>query len=392
MKHLPALAILAALALSLALVIPGCGTTQLLTGVSLSAAQITPDGKGLSGYTDLQYSLSRPAKVSVLLQGPSNQSYSLRQDEPRQATSYTFRFSGVVPSADGHPDDMKVIPDGAYSLTISAVDSAGVKEQKQLDFSVKGADDNPPAIQNSVAYPSTITPNYDAIDDVTLISFRLTKKANVGVYIGQDNGERHLIKQFDKADPGEYKVTFDGKTVQGNLLANGKYKYYIVAEDPAGNRVTQTGDLTIANGGEPQLEVEDVQFSPIKLMYGEKINVTIRVKNTGKVTLRTQGPDPGYAYTTNDTFASIANGQYADQPGYWRVGVDWDGNAGSGPRRYPFRWGFGKDLAPGEEATITGSITILQKEREMWFYAGVIQEGIGFPADQLGRTLVEVGF
>lgn len=391
MRNLSLSAILAIVALSAVFALSGCGSQQLLTGASLSAGRITPDGKGVSGYTDLQYSLSRPAKVSVTLEGPSAKTYQLRQDESRQAASYTLRFNGVVPATGGNQGDLVVLPDGAYRFTISAVDSAGAQEQKVLSFTITGADDSPPRIENAQAYPSTITPNFDAIDDVTLISFRLTKEANAGVYIGKPDGERHLIKRFEKAEPGEYKVTFGGKTVQGRLLDNGSYKYYVVAEDPAGNRVTESGDLAIANGGVPELQVTDVQFEPMKLMYGERIDVTIRVKNTGKVTLRTQGPDPGYAYTTNDTFASIADGRYADQPGYWRVGVDWEGNSGSGPRRYPFRWGLGKDLAPGEEATITGSVTILQREREMWFYAGVIQEGIGFPADKLGRTLIQLG-
>jgi len=186
-------------------------------------------------------------------------------------------------------------------------------------------------------------------------------------------------------------VTFNGQSAKGKLLDNGEYKYFIVATDTAGNQVTNSGPLNIENGGQPQIKVVDVQFTPTKLMKGETVEITIRLKNTGKVALRSQGPDPGFAYTTNDTFASISNGEFVDQPGLWRVGVDWDGNAGSGPRRYPFRWGFGKDLAPGEEVTITGSITILQNEREMSFYAGVIQEGIGFPADRLGRTLIEVG-
>ena len=39
----------------------------------------------------------------------------------------------------------------------------------------------------------------------------------------------------------------------------------------------------------------------------------MRVKNTGDVPLRTQGPDPGYTYSTNDSYSSIEGGALTDK-------------------------------------------------------------------------------
>ncbi len=47
---------------------------------------------------------------------------------------------------------------------------------------------------------------------------------------------------------------------------------------------------------------------------------------------------------------------------------------------------------PGETVVTGGNIVILKQEREMWFYAGALQEGIRIALDRLGRTRVDVDF
>lgn len=47
---------------------------------------------------------------------------------------------------------------------------------------------------------------------------------------------------------------------------------------------------------------------------------------------------------------------------------------------------------PGETITTGGKIIILKQERQMWFYAGALQEGIRIALDRLGRTRVNVDF
>jgi hypothetical protein len=164
-------------------------------------------------------------------------------------------------------------------------------------------------------------------------------------------------------------------------------------QDPAGYRVEASRPITIEGGGDPDLEILSVDISPQQIILGGEISVTIRVKNTGDVPLRTQGPDPGYTYTTKDSYSSIEGGALDARAGLWRVGVDWDGNSGGGPAyRYPYRWGLGKTLMPGEEAVTGGKIRILKEERAMWFYAGVLREGVRIVRDRLGRTRVGVDF
>ncbi len=120
------------------------------------------------------------------------------------------------------------------------------------------------------------------------------------------------------------------------------------------------------------------------------MRVEIGVRNIGETVLRTQGPDPGYAYNSYETFGSIADGAYIDRAGFWRVGIDWQGAPVTAGARYPYRWGFGHDLTPGEEVTVWGTIDILHKISKIWLYAGLVQEGHRHWDDGVGRALVEV--
>ena len=40
---------------------------------------------------------------------------------------------------------------------------------------------------------------------------------------------------------------------------------------------------------------------------------------------------------------------------------------------------------------MTGSVQVRQREDRMQFYAGLVHEGVGFPDNNKGRTLVCVG-
>ncbi|HLZ07715.1 MAG TPA: hypothetical protein VKT80_03945, partial [Chloroflexota bacterium] len=173
----------------------------------------------------------------------------------------------------------------------------------------------------------------------------------------------------------------------------------IEATDPAGNFTDATAPVAIENGGTPRVEITDVRFSPTALAFGMDLNVSIIVKNTGTVPIRTQGPPPSQKYTTEMNFSSFLDPKdptrslYFEKPGVWRVGVSWQ----NAPQNFPVRWGFFEDLnrqlLPGESATIQSAITVLVKtQHEQVFYAGLAQEGVGFPGGQVGSKIVTISF
>ena len=390
------------LALGVLLGLAACGNDAqaVLSNVSLSGDTLHLGTRRPAVPLELRYALGRPARVRITVSAaaaPAGQ-VPLHPPVERAAGSYYLRMDGTVPVTGTVPGPaptqvVRVLRDGQYTLLLEAAPLDGSAPVTWTQpFTLTGAPAEPPVLENVQAHPDTISPNSDAIDDVASITFRTAQTSTTSVTVLDPAGQRVPVLAPTALPAGEHNYPFGGADLFGQVLPDGPYTATVRTADLAGNAVEARVPLTIAGGGTPSLAVLAADFIPRAVMYGSTITVRVTVQNTGKVPLRTQGPDPGYTYTTNDVYSSIEGGQYDNKAGLWRVGVDWDGNAGGGPLRYPFRWGFGRTLAPGETVTVEGHITILKYERRMWFFTGVLQEGVRIVRDRLAPTLILVSF
>jgi len=386
-------------------VLAGCSTAPLLSNVSLSASTLSPTGAGES--VTLSYNIGQPAQVSVRLIDTQGTEYVIRDRVVRNASSdsYQLRIDGTAPTGD--PVLLqRALPSGIYTVAIEAVNDAGTKTTEQVELTIQSADTPPPMIENLLSFPTTISPNADGRDDVTEITYQLPVTATVDISIATPDGRTLPFLTGEITEPKLQRQVWNGKTTDGQILANGVYTYTIRAADQYGNIVEQQDRIEIVNSGQPQATITYSYMAPQSIMLGDVITVTMRIKNTGTVPIRTYGPASGYQYTTNDVFSSIADGKYtAKAGGFWRIGVDWDANSGGAAKRYPYRWAitprppeewkvpFVEDeFLPGEECEIIGVIKIDQQENKMGFYVGLIQDGVGFFQDKTGRTIIRVGF
>lgn len=393
--------LLFALALALAL-LAGCGTRPLLSDVGVSAAVLRPGEQ-----VNISYTIGQPSKVSIYVQDAGGARYTLRQDEPRLPSSepYTLRFDGTAPTSDPQLKRQR-LRSGVYTYVVQASGAGGGQAQAQGSITVEGGDAQPPLIENLVVSPQTISPNADAIDDVAEITYGLPVSATVNITINGSGCNPCPFVTNDDEGIGLQKHAWNGKTVDGVLLADGVYTYTVSAEDRYGNLAERQGQITIADSGQPEVTILDSYIAPQAVMLGDLITVTMRVKNTGTVPIRTYGPPSGYEYSTDQVFSSIEDGRYVSKSGgFWRIGVDWDANSGGAAKRYPYRWALSPRppeqwrvpnqedvLMPGEEVEVVGRIRIRQPETKMGFYVGLIQDGVGFFQDRTGRTIVQVGF
>jgi hypothetical protein len=383
-----------------------CGTSQLLASVGPAAAELRPSGKG--EHIDISYTIGQPAKVAIYLQAADGTRYSLREGEQRLASAdpYVLRFDGTAPTNDPVLK-RRALPSGTYIYVVQATGADGAQAEGQGQITITGNDSPPPTIENLVVAPATISPNADGIDDVAEITYQLPVSATVDIiFTGPDGRTSYPFVAGDAEGPSLQKHVWNGKTVDNALLPDGIYTYTVRAQDRFGNLVEQPGQIAINGGGQPEVKITYSSITPEAVMKGETITVTLRVKNTGLVPIRTYGPPSGYTYSTDDVFSSINGGMYVVKPGgFWRVGMDWDANSGGAAKRYPYRWAITPRppgqwqipnqedlLMPGEEATVIGRIRILQPETKMSFYVGLIQDGVGFFQDRTGRAIVKVGF
>ncbi|NJK79817.1 MAG: hypothetical protein HC876_03065 [Chloroflexaceae bacterium] len=389
------------------LVLAACGGIgqPLLSDVQADPATLRPTGAG--ELVNISYYIGRDALVSVYLEDTNGQRYPLRDDALRHPNSdpYTLRFDGTVPT----DDDVilqRMLPDGAYTVVVQAEDMSGNRAEERVQIDLATGDVPLPDIENLMVFPETISPNADAINDITEITYRIPLTATVDVTITTPEGQVLPFVTREEVEPSERRHVWNGRRPDGGLLPDGVYTYTVRAEDLYGNLVQRQGTIELENTGQPEATILYARIAPEHLMLGDTLTVTMRVRNTGPVPIRTYGPPSGYTYTTDDVYSSIEGGQYTAQAGgFWRIGMDWDANSGGGARRYPFRWAlsdrppdewkvpFEEDwLMPGEEAEVVGHVVILQRETRMTFYVGLIQDGVGFFQDRTARTLVEVGF
>ena len=375
----------------------GClGAEALVPHAALSRPFLTPSS---SDRVDMSYTLTRPAAVSVALETPDGQHLVLRSDEPRAAPgTYVFGFDGTYASPSSL-DERLVLSDGVYRLILEARDQAGQRQTINSQITIRDADTSPPRLEDVTVHPSTISPNYDGFKDVAVMSYRLTKRARVSAFATNAAGERVYRGVQELLEPGEYRELWDG-TFKDTPLPDGVYTFSLQATDLAGNVVVARTPLTLAGGGRPDARITRLSFSPTRVIVGQELRVEATVKNLGAVPLRTQGPSSGHLFSSFESFSSIAAGQHIDRVGLWRVGVDWAGSPSATGSKYPYRWGLGRDLYPGEEATVAGRIRVdhgpnLDRlvgppNNRFYFYAGLIHEGIAFHDDKVGGTWIEV--
>jgi hypothetical protein len=373
--------------------------------VQLSAETFEPTSSGQT--LNISYNIGRESEVSIYLIDAAGTQFDLRRDEPRTAAddAYTLRFDGTVPT-DDPVLKRRLLPSGDYTVVVAATAENGETAAQRLPLRISGTDLPLPDIENLAVAPEAISPNADAVDDVAEITYQLPFSATVDIALATPAGQQFALLTRSEEGPGPQRFVWDGKRPDGSLLPNGVYTYTISVADDFGNLAQRQGTITLVEVGQPEARIVYANIAPRRVMLGSTITVTLRIRNTGTVPIRTYGPPSGYTYSTDQVFSSVEDGRYISQAGgFWRIGMDWDANSGGGAKRYPFRWALSQKppeqwkipgvedwLMPGEEVEVVGRVVVQQRETKMSFYVGLIQDGVGFFQDRTGRTIIEIGF
>ncbi len=375
----------------------GSGST-LLSDISATDGQLQVNGQRETRTTvnaiDFGYSLARTASLESYLEGRT-QRFLVRPTQERAVGSYQYHFDGVLPTGGAGGVVAQAVPVGSYRLAVTATAGSEVLVRRSPEFQVVASDTEPPRFERfSAPVPAVVSPNNDAISDTLPLNYRISKDARVIGYATDLSGTRTIFQPATRVLSGENTLYFTGKQLAGDApLAGGSYTLTVRATDSAGNISEQNLLAHVEGGGTAAAQIVKVEIGPPDIIRGDVnggvITVSITVKNTGTTTLNTQAPDPGYEYTTNDSYASVGK---ADQPGLWRVGLDWNNNRGGdgAAYRYPYRWGFGKPLLAGETVTVVGRVRVLKQEEFMTFYAAILQEGVQIINDRAGATVIHV--
>ena len=234
-----------------------------------------------------------------------------------------------------------------------------------------------------------------------------TQEPNPG--FAYDEGDTFLSRGFDST-AGAYRVGIDFDNRTG---IDHPYRWGLGAPLAPGQSATLTGSIKMktaqsknywagfvreyvawlednkgkqtvfVSGSTSKPTITAVTFSPQSLSMGQVLNVSITVRNDGTETLTTQGPNPGFAYDEDDTFATRG---FDATAGAYRVGIDFDNRTGID---HPYRWGLGAPLAPGQSVTITGTIKMKTAQSKN-YWAGFVHEYVAWLEDNKGKQVIAV--
>jgi hypothetical protein len=262
-----------------------------------------------------------------------------------------------------------------------------------VPLSIRNADTLLPEIRDLALLPDRISPNFDAQDDVTHITYRLAKPARVSSFLDVTSPtgtvRRVWMGEEVRLAAGEQSLTWDGMA-NGQPVPNGDYVLGIRARDEAGNVVESGRPMVVEKSGVPEASIVMARIGPLQITRGAQVCLDTIVRNSGLTVLRTQGPDSGYVYNSLDSYSSIESHTFAEHAGYWRVGLSWSGSTDLTGATYPYRWGFGHDLQPGEEATVHGCVSVLHEQSELIYFAALVQENIAIHSAGAGLVRIQI--
>jgi hypothetical protein len=425
--------ILIAMALAL---LAGCGRLDLsfgplLQNVSVAPEHITPNADGDTDATEIRYSLSRSADVSIYFENQEEERFYFRRDRRRSPGDYSVYWGGVVDEPEivdvnGSTLEIlsRVLSDGVYQWTIEAVEDNGNVERATGTITLEDGETEIPELYNFAVVPQIFRPNQDGLrDDWVSISYYLTKDvADIQVYL--IDPENPALKYHLAASPnvvlpnerGYHEYRYEGGVdLNAEPPPDGTYQIVGEARDLAGNRVRVVSELTISEGGKPRADVAQGEINwhgemnrVVSLMLGEKLCFSAVVVNEGTVPIRTSGPWPGQEYHFTENYNTLAvthdNRSWGQQSGVWRFGVNYNSTG----LDFPFRWAVGRHedlelriidgeeqwyLMPGKAGETSGCIIFDEKPPlnvEIW-WGGLIHQDVGVANNDIDRISVDVG-
>jgi hypothetical protein len=359
---------------------------DLITHAEFSNSTLSPNADGQDDITVFSYGISRNATVSLRFEQKTSSGeglvFDFRADKRRTKGDYSVQFSGVV---DGYvlageevagTIERRLMPDGQYIWTLEAVAEDGETETRSGNLTLTEGDTALPRISSFEVSSDQFTPNQDGVRDRVRVNLFLEKAADLQVYLEDEVGVKHFLSERllgrEPGEEGSHEYDYDGGVDNGfEPPPDGDYALFAVAQDKEGQRIVRTEQITIQDGGLPQMEIiaqpsgatvcfsrmpwDDKYYTDISeigekiplpdqtcsdrstltLEQGDLLVFTLTVRNYGRTPVRTQGPFPGTVYDFNQQ----ANGLgYLEKDGVFRVGIACDTVITSD---FPWRWAIG---------------------------------------------------
>ncbi len=197
----------------------------VISGLTLSPAVISPNGDHLADTARLAFSVNETSKLSFTVLNAKG--VTVRTMTVAAAVAPGTRrlvWDGRVSSAGG----LAAAADGAYSVVVRAADAAGNAGTARCAVTV---DDT---LGHAAATPAWLSPNGDGVRDATVVSFRTTRGAKIGLVFAAPNGTTVRRVALGSLAAGRHSWSWNGANAAGTKVADGRYTCTLTAVNAAG--------------------------------------------------------------------------------------------------------------------------------------------------------------
>ena len=182
-----------------------------------------------------------------------------------------------------------------------------------------------PLLADVSVRPEVITPNADGMEDVARVAYRLSRSANLSIYLVDEADQRHYFRQDRRRSAGNYQVDFGG-VVGGRMLPDGRYTWVVEAVTDDGNVARVEGSLVIQDADTelPQLEgfsIYPTVFTPNQDGKNDRVAINYYLTKEADVSVYLLGPD-GAKYPLAEKERGVEPGEPGMHTYDYEGGVD----------------------------------------------------------------------
>ncbi len=119
-----------------------------------------------------------------------------------------------------------------------------------------------PLLYNVKVAPDHITPNADGDSDITLIEYSLARSAELSIFLVGPDETRHYFRDRAPRAPREDYQVFLGGVINDRMLPDGDYTWFIEAVAADGERMKESGRLTLSEADTVFPEISQFTVHP----------------------------------------------------------------------------------------------------------------------------------
>lgn len=193
---------------------------------SVAPNPFSPAGNSPNTETVVDYTLSGTGE-SVGIQVTNGAAAVVYHVDPFAETAGTYQWTW-----DGNDDFSQVVPDGTYTITLTATGSINGTDQHTVKV-----DSTRPVLTSISGGGTTFYPYPDGYHDTFKPGVNLSEHGMLTLTIKNSTG--HVVRTLQAIkSAGRHALTWNGRNTAGNLVPAGKYHFNYTETDTAGNHRT----------------------------------------------------------------------------------------------------------------------------------------------------------